>query len=159
MHSFLRIGFTVVLLGAWSTGRAQSAVNSWPLAEQTAAANTPLTQERLARVERVVRALAALARREPSYCNWVGNSVQSTSLVAEASVMAAHQGVRTALAAGHLTAREFVEVSFSLLMAGMTYEAHRSGIPAPAPKPSPANVAFYASNHARIDRVFALDPC
>lgn len=136
---------------------AQANVNGWPPAEQQAAVRTPLSLDRLTRVERAIQALVALSKREPRYCEWVGG--EASSIGAEVAALATHKEIGSAIEKGPLTPREFIEVTFALVMAGMAVEAKRSGLAAPPPAPPAANLAFYAANQERVDRVLALDPC
>jgi hypothetical protein len=150
---------SLLLTAPWHVSAAQGSMNGWPRSEQESAARIPLNVTVLDRVERAIRALDALARREPAYCRWVGNAAESSSIAAEAAGIGQHAGVRTALAAGSLTPREFVELSFALLMAGITHESRQNNIAAPSPTAPAANVTFFVANQARIERVLALDPC
>jgi hypothetical protein len=149
----------LLLAAPWQEGSAQAAVNGWPRAEQESAARVPLSVAGLDRVERTLRALSALAAREPAYCRWAENAAESSSIGAEAAAIGQHAGVKSALAAGPLTPREFVELSFALLMAGITHESRQNNIAAPAPTAPAANVKFFVAHQARIERVLALDPC
>ncbi len=158
--SFLpTVGLALLVIAGGHAGQAQPGLNAWPPAEQAVAARTPLTIERLQRIERVVTALAALSKRDSGYCEWLKRVEHSTSVSEEAAMLMAHAGVRGALAAGPVAPREFVEGVFALLVAGMSHGARGSGVTAPGPVPPPANVGFFAANQTRIERVFALDPC
>ncbi|MBK6459149.1 MAG: hypothetical protein IPF87_24260 [Gemmatimonadetes bacterium] len=138
---------------------AQGGVNSWPIAEQEAAVKTPLAVDRLAQLERAFTALAALAKRDPSFCTWLANTGDATSIAQEVATLNVHKGVRAALAGASMAPRDFVEVSLALAMAGMAHEARASGMRPPQPVPPAASVAFYAANQQRVDRVLELDPC
>lgn len=152
------LALSLLLLATWSP-KDQPGVNSWPLAEQTTAARTPLTRDQLARIERTLKELALLSRRDPSYCEWLSGLSDARSIASEAALMDAHPGVRAALATGSLSSRAFVEIVFALVIAGMAHEGRRSGIVPQQPVPTPSNLAFYAANQDQIDRILALDPC
>lgn len=155
----MRLWSAVAFVLVWdpSPSLAQAGVNAWPPAEQQAAVRTPLSLDRLTRVERAIQALVALSKREPRYCGWVGG--EESSIAAEVTALAAHKEIGSAIEKGPLTPREFIEMTFALVMAGMAVEAKRSGLTAPPPAPPAANMAFYAANQERVDRVLALDPC
>lgn len=147
------------VVAPWQVSSAQASVNSWPRAEQESAARIALNVNGLDRFERAVRALATLAQREPAYCGWVAGAAESTSIAAEASAIARQASVTSALAVGSLTPREFVELTFALLITGITHESRQNHIAPPTPSAPAANVAFFIAHQARIERVMGLDPC
>lgn len=112
-----------------------------------------LTEAALAKYTKAVQKLHPLKEQLPQVC---GDDEHPKSLNDQASQMDGVPGVKSALKAAGMTAREYLVISFSVFQSGMAaWALDQPGGTLP-PGTKPANVAFYRAHKAELETLGEL---